>query len=280
MSEEEILRNHAEPIVKTAIEANFARYIKTYWRQVEVIEEHQIFRFYTSVPVAVKNGVMWARFTTRNAKQKVAEVVRYFKERGVPFLWWIGSSSSPKNLGDLILEEGLIKEEWSFPAMALDLRELDHALLPDALNKSGIQIRQVKTVEDLDQWFAYLTNRSYPEPAVQSMYDMLIPALAREQSDIRVFLALLDGGVVGVSKVAYLVGVAGLYWIDTQPEHRGKGIGTATTLVALQDACERGYEISTLQSSQLGYNLYSRIGFKPYYLCDVYRFTPEEPVTP
>ena len=155
MSEEEILRDHSEPVVKAAIEMNFARYIKKYWRQVEVIEEHQIFRFYTGVPVAVKNGVMWARFTARTAKQEVAEVVSYFKERGVPFFWWVGPSSSPKNLGDLILKEGLTKEEWSFPAMALDLGEFDRALLPDALNKSGIQIRQVKTAEDMDQWFGY-----------------------------------------------------------------------------------------------------------------------------
>ncbi len=235
-----------------------------------------MFRFYTGVPVAVKNGVMWTRFTTQNVKRQVEKVVSYFRERSVPFFWWVGSSSSPENLGEFILAEGLTKEEWSFPAMALDLRVLDLNLLPEVLHRSGTSIKQVRTVDDLDRWFTYLTNRGYPEAAVQSMYDMLLPALTRGRSDIGVYLAMLDGDVIGVSKVAYFVGVAGLYWIDTQPEHRGKGVGTATTLAALQDACERGYEISTLQSSQFGYNLYTRIGYKPYYNYDAYRFTPEE----
>jgi predicted acetyltransferase len=107
------------------------------------------------------------------------------------------------------------------------------------------------------------------------MYDRLQPLITEGRREISIYLATLGDEVVGVSKVAYLAGVAGLYWIDTQPEHRGKGIGTATTLAALHDAWKHKYEISILQSSSLGYNLYSRIGFKPYFNYDVYRFAPD-----
>lgn len=275
MSESEVLRNPSAAVIKAAIEANFREYVKNYWSQIEVFEESDIFMFYTGVPVAVKNGVMWARFTTQSAEQRAAKVVSYFRKRKVPFFWWISPSSSPENLGDILLGQGLTQEEWSFPAMAFDLRGLGSSLLPRELRQSGTRIAQVKTVKDLDRWFKYLTNRGYPEPVVQSMYDMIGPALTEGRNEIGVYLAMLAGVVVGVSKVTYLAGVAGIYWVDTQPEHRGKGVGTATTLAALHDARERGYEISTLQSSNLGYKMYSRIGFKQYFKYDVYRYTPE-----
>jgi hypothetical protein len=174
-----------------------------------------------------------------------------------------------------LLEQGLTKEEWSFPAMALDLQDIDTSVPPEALQRSGTHITQVTSIDALDRWFVFLTNRGYPEAIIQSMYDRLRPAITEGRNDIGVYLATSGDEVVGVSKVAYRAGVAGLYWIDTQPEHRGKSIGTATTLAALYDAVKAGYEISTLQSSSLGYNMYSRIGFKTYFNYDVYRFQPE-----
>ncbi len=274
MSEREVLRDFSAARVEAAIEMNFREYVKNYWSQIRVFEDRDLFMFYTGVPVAVKNGVMYTNFTEQKAEERAAEVVSYFRKRKMPFFWWISPSSSPENLGDILAGQGLIKEEWSFPAMALDLRDLDTSLLSEAHEQSGTHVAKIETTDDLDRWFLFLNNQGYPEPVVQSMYDRLHPAIKEGRREISAYLATIGDEVVGVSKVAYLAGVAGLYWIITQPEHRGKGVGTATTLAALHDACEHKYEISTLQSSSLGYNLYSRIGFKPYFKYDVYRFTP------
>jgi ribosomal protein S18 acetylase RimI-like enzyme len=56
--------------------------------------------------------------------------------------------------------------------------------------------------------------------------------------------------------------VVGIYSVGTIPEARGKGIGSAITLRALLDARRRGYRVGLLQSSEMGYNMYRRLGFE------------------
>ena len=87
---------------------------------------------------------------------------------------------------------------------------------------------------------------------------------------IRNYLGYLDGEPVATSTVFYGAGVAGIYDVATLPHSRGKGIGTALTLKPLLDAHEMGYHIGVLQSSEMGYNVYKKLGFK--HLCQIEYF--------
>ena len=66
--------------------------------------------------------------------------------------------------------------------------------------------------------------------------------------------ALTDGGT---SFDALYVNV-----VATLPEARGRGLGRLVTLAALRDARERGAGAAVLESSQMGYALYGRLGFQ------------------
>jgi ribosomal protein S18 acetylase RimI-like enzyme len=57
-------------------------------------------------------------------------------------------------------------------------------------------------------------------------------------------------------------GVAGIYNVCTVPEARGRGIGRAVTAAALEDAVARGLRLAVLGSSELGYPVYRRLGFR------------------
>ncbi len=63
---------------------------------------------------------------------------------------------------------------------------------------------------------------------------------------------------------------AGIYSVATLPEARGKGIGAAVTFRPLHNAREMGYRIGVLQSSELGYNVYKKLGFR--HLCQIEYF--------
>jgi predicted GNAT family acetyltransferase len=54
------------------------------------------------------------------------------------------------------------------------------------------------------------------------------------------------------------------------PEARGKGIGATMTLKPLQEARSMGYGVGILQSSEMGYPVYKRLGFK--HLCQIENF--------
>jgi len=71
--------------------------------------------------------------------------------------------------------------------------------------------------------------------------------------------------------------VAGLYNVATLPESRGKGIGSSISYVPFIDAKERGYEISILHSTRMGYGVYKQLGFEE--ICKLIRYQ-WNPVTP
>ena len=55
--------------------------------------------------------------------------------------------------------------------------------------------------------------------------------------------------------------VVGIYFVTTLEQHRGKGYGQALTWAAVSGGCDRGCSLASLQSSQLGFSVYRRMGF-------------------
>jgi ribosomal protein S18 acetylase RimI-like enzyme len=56
--------------------------------------------------------------------------------------------------------------------------------------------------------------------------------------------------------------IAGLYWVGTRPEARGRGLGAAVTVGATRWAFERGARAVVLQASVQGEPIYRRLGFR------------------
>jgi ribosomal protein S18 acetylase RimI-like enzyme len=80
----------------------------------------------------------------------------------------------------------------------------------------------------------------------------------------------LHGKPVATSTLFYGGGAAGIYDVATLPELRGKGLGAALTLQPLLDARSQGYRIGVLQSSEMGFNVYKKLGFR--HLCQIENF--------
>lgn len=57
-------------------------------------------------------------------------------------------------------------------------------------------------------------------------------------------------------------GIAGIYWVGTAPDARGRGYGEAVTRAISRDAFERGAQAVVLQASAYGEPIYRRIGFR------------------
>jgi GNAT superfamily N-acetyltransferase len=89
----------------------------------------------------------------------------------------------------------------------------------------------------------------------------------------RYYLAYLNGRPVAASMSFLGAGVAGIYCVATVEEARGQGIGAAVTLAPLLEARGLGYHAGRLRSSDMGYNVYRRIGFQKVCSIDHYFLT-------
>lgn len=77
------------------------------------------------------------------------------------------------------------------------------------------------------------------------------------------FVGYMDGLPVATAATVISGGVVGVYSVATLPAHRGKGYAEALIREVLRRARERtGIEATVLQSTDAGYPLYKRMGYR------------------
>ena len=149
--------------------------------------------------------------------------------------------------------------------MTVDLRRMNETIQP----ADGFEVREVMDEETLRIWANIFVNGyGLPFDWEALTFDLWIKF--GFDFPFRGYLGYLDGKPVSTSCIIFGGGAAGIYNVSTLPEARGKGLGAAITLKSLQDAREMGYRISVLQSSDMGFNIYKKLGFR--HLCQVENF--------
>ena len=280
MTSEEILRNHSESAIRDAIEENHIVFSVDTMSAVPepyIPEMHrggEMIRCYTGIPNPMTNGVYALRFDEQDLEKRVLENLEFFRSRKVPHMWWIGPNSSPKEIEDSLVGHGLIKMEWENPAMAVDLRQLDDSRIQELEERSGAEVRRVMREEDMDRWTGVVGAAfGFDELTYKAFQGVFRAFVDKEGSPF--ILAEVDGEPVGALCSALRAGVVGLYNVGTLEEPRGKGIGQLASLAALFEGRNQGYEIGILSSSEPGFNVYQKLGFKEYFRYRLYVDIPQ-----
>jgi len=113
-----------------ALEANMAKQFAYFRRSPRAVvdESPDLLRFLCGIPIPEYNGVIGARFARESTpdalRGRIDAVVASFAERRQPFLWWVGSSSTPADLRLHLAAVGLASLGEG-PGMATDLEALD-----------------------------------------------------------------------------------------------------------------------------------------------------------
>jgi ribosomal protein S18 acetylase RimI-like enzyme len=242
------------------IENNVAAMLAT-WKDLEnteFINDSTRVQIVTGLPFAFMNSVTDANFSDDNIDQQLNEALTLFEKSKVPVLWWIGPNSYPQNL-DKLLEKREFRKVDEPPGMHMNLNDLNLSYL----NDSELKIELVSNTKQMEDWVAvFIAGMGTPENRREDLLKSQM--LLQEKKEFPKFVGYINEEPVTISALILDDNVAGLYFVITKTEQRGRGFGTVITLAALKEARERGYQEAILQSSAMGYNIYKRIGFEEY----------------
>ena len=193
-----------------------------------------------------------------------AAVRAYFTERGLPFQLTLRDGDARRGARAL---EACGWRRWSdaTPGMALPTPASSPGSPP------GLRVERVRTPEELVAFReTAFRGFGYPVTAARTFLGEHLLALPHAQ----LYSGLVDGGVVATSMLIATGRVAGIYWVATLEEHRGRGHGEALTWAAVRGGRELGCSIASLQASRLGRPVYARMGFE--HVLDYAHFLPPE----
>jgi GNAT superfamily N-acetyltransferase len=191
-----------------------------------------------------------------DANEFVARAKEFFTAKGRGFSVWVrGGQAEDRDLVAAAEAAGL-QLVYEMPEMTLPEK-----LEPSEL-RSGAELRKLTNVEQAsDFWrvaIASYASIGFP-PEVFTGYTNHAGLLAE---NVVAFLALLDGEPVGIAMTMVSHGVAGIYWVGSLEQARGKGIGRAVTVAATNAGFDLGADVASLQASPMGKPIYEAMGYE------------------
>lgn len=212
----------------------------------------------SGLPTDTYNKIARARLREDDADRRIGEAVGHFRRAGRPFAWVVGPGARPLDLEQRLPQHGLRAAECDV-GMAMELADLPLQVdIP-----AGLEIRRVGTVSELaDFGDVSAANWDPPDRAVSAFYQGASQILLRQDCPMRLFVGYLQGLAVAASELFLGGGVAGLYGVATRTQFRRRGIGSALTWAAADEARRLGIPTATLQASEDGQGVYARLGFQ------------------
>lgn len=262
-----ILTDFSTPALMNGIKSNLYEYFQylAFSRNAEVFDSPALLRWYTNLDVPWVNGVLCRTLNNDADIERVLAEAPYFRSKSQPgFNCWLPS--------DLVVQAWKPRfEAYGFhydantPGMAIALDTLKplHSYSPE------VQIELVTTTEQLRLWTHIFVKGFQIPPSMEDSLFAMVNQLDLDWPN-RSYIGYLHGEPVATSNVFLGAGVAGIQYVATCEDARGKGIGAAMTVAPLHDARQFGYRIGILQSSEMGQKVYERIGFA--HICPMEHF--------
>lgn len=194
----------------------------------------------------------------------------FFVSRGRGFAVWArDGAAEDHDLIEAAKATGL-KEVYAMPEMVLNRRAEVH---PPA---TGVQLRRVVSASDADDYWQVATGAyasiGFP-PEIFAFYERHDGLTA---GNAAAFIADLDGRPAGIAMTIVSHGVAGIYWVGTSDDARGRGLGWTVTATAVNAGFDMGAGIASLQASPMGESLYLRMGFETIFNYQLLMSSPPE----
>jgi len=177
----------------------------------------------------------------------VADAQEFFGELKRAFYAWVPTDDI--ELRSAVVAIGGKSDGQKAPAMSIRR--------PIPVGATRYSVKAATTPEDLEH-FGMMVEAGYESPG--------LGWLLRDQESYSAqgvtWATAYDGDNAVGAACGYLRGVSGgVYFVGTPPQHRAKGVGGEVTQWVVNSLFEQGAERVTLQSSEMGFRIYQKLGF-------------------
>lgn len=188
---------------------------------------------------------------------RIAEVARYFKTRTPRWSFWLCEDRLDHVARRRARE---IFADFGLRAISHPPGMIAPALLPPTKQLPTLEVRRVAGGAD-QRAFGEITSIAFEIP-----YSIAMAVYSQDRAwkgDYRGFVGIANGRVAAIAATVAAAGVIGVYSLATHPMHRRKGYGEVLLREAVsQTQSETDIETIVLQSTETGYPLYRRLGFR------------------
>ncbi|MFB6205572.1 MAG: GNAT family N-acetyltransferase [Haloglomus sp.] len=199
------------------------------------------------LPVPIYNRVFVFESPSRD---DLAAAVAWLEERDLPY-WVTVVESAVERFERLRDDLGLAKAVTQ-PGMVMPTLQR----IPS--NESSAAISEVTDLDELDD-FVQVAASAFETP-LEVAKTVYRAALAGDE--IRLFFQRVDGQPAACGLLIQSEDVAGVYTIGVVEAFRRQGIGEAMTWKVLRAGRDAGCQMGVLQSSEMAYPLYQKMGFE------------------
>lgn len=203
----------------------------------------------------ISNGA-FRRDENVDAGEFVTRANEFFAARERRFSIWVKADQPEDDDLAAAAEAAGFQPVYEMPEMVLGERPEPLDLTP------GAELRKLESLEQAaDLWRVAI--ESYADigfpPEIFSGYTNHTGLLAE---NVAAFIAYLDGEPVSIAMTMVSDAVAGIYWVGSRKQARGRGLGRAVTTAATAAGFELGADVASLQASPMGKPIYLAMGYE------------------
>ena len=237
--------------------------ISDFYRTMAIadLEKLNLLAIATGDNSAFLNVVIDTRQQKENSSEYVTEFYDFFKQHNVHWSWMVTNNDQQHDLEQC----GLVLLETA-PSMYFDLR-------PDlpTENIANLIIKQIDERDDLSTWIKPL-QEGFPSKDNGEYFRQLNAKLLNQgEKKLRHYLGYYRNEAVVAGTLFLGDNAVMLHNIATKITFQKRGFGTAFTLHLMNEAKKLGYANCYLDSSEDGFGIYQKLGFKIYSLLSFYQ---------
>ena len=176
--------------------------------------------------------------------------------------------SRPKKIEPFLIEQGFSCVQ-TFSGKICDLKKYETP--SNTASFANLRVVQVQKEKELDAWLLPIqVSFEFSEEISASFLQIIKQLFVKSKDSLQHFMAFQNDKHVGSASLFLDKNSAGLYNLGVLPSFRKQGVGRALKQFRIQIAKEKGYSCAVIQSSDMGNNLDTKLGFTEYMRLQAY----------